>query len=99
MVERHPISTADLSRLHKYGGKVLLGLFLGYALIAGGIWKSDALVADLEELETMDAWEIHVRKLNAGEVTTTDRVKISYSQWQMEQQNCLEETLGSENPL
>ena len=37
---------------------VLLGLFLGYALYAEGIWKSDVLVADLEELETMDASEI-----------------------------------------
>ena len=26
MVEGHPISTADLSRLHQYGEKVLLGL-------------------------------------------------------------------------
>ena len=30
--------------------KVLPGLFLGYALYAGGIWKGDVLVADLEEL-------------------------------------------------
>ena len=26
---------------------------------AGGIWKGDVLVADLEELETMDASEIY----------------------------------------
>ena len=37
--------------------KVLPGLFLGYALYAGGIWKGDVLIADLEELETMDASE------------------------------------------
>ena len=30
-------------------------MFLGYALYAGGIWKGDILVADIEELETMDA--------------------------------------------
>ena len=41
------------------GKKVLPGLFLGYALYAGGIWKCDVLVADLEELETMDASEIY----------------------------------------
>ena len=30
----------------------------GYALYAGRIWKGDTLVADIEELETMDAREI-----------------------------------------
>ena len=35
MVEYHPISTRDRSRLHQVGKKVLPGIFLGYALIAG----------------------------------------------------------------
>ena len=48
--------------------KVLPGLFLGYTLYAGGIWKGDVLIADLEELETMDASEIHSKRLNAKEV-------------------------------
>ena len=39
MIEHHPISTRDQSRL--------------YALIAGGIWKGDIMIADLEELEKM----------------------------------------------
>ena len=39
-----------------------------YALYAGGIWKGDVLVADLEELETMDASEIYSNRLNAKEV-------------------------------
>ena len=51
-----------------FGKKVLPGLFLGYALYAGGIWKGDVLVADLEELETMDASEIYSKRLNAKEV-------------------------------
>ena len=33
-----------------------------------GIWKGDVLVADLEELETMDASEIYSKRLNAKEV-------------------------------
>ena len=37
-------------------------------LYAGGIWKGDVLVADLEELETMDASEIYSKRLNAKEV-------------------------------
>ena len=43
-------------------------MFLGYALYAGGIWKGDVLVADLEELETMGASEVHSKRLNAREV-------------------------------
>ena len=34
----------------------------------GEIWKGDVLVADLEELETMDASEIYSKRLNAKEV-------------------------------
>ena len=49
MVEYHPISAKDISRLHKFGLKVLLGIFLGYALHAGRIWKGGILVADIEE--------------------------------------------------
>ena len=33
-----------------------------------GIWKGDVLVADLEELETMDASETYTKRLNAKEV-------------------------------
>ena len=40
----------------------LPGLFRGYALYAGGVWKGDALVADLEELETMYASEKKLKK-------------------------------------
>ena len=47
---------------------MLPGLFLKYALYTGGIWKGDVLVADLEELETMDASEIYPKRLNAKEV-------------------------------
>ena len=52
-----PFTAKHQSRIHQFGKKVLPGLFLGYALYAGGIWKGDVLVADLEELETMDESE------------------------------------------
>ena len=68
LVEYHPITAKYLSRIHQFGKKVLPGLFLGYALYAGGIWKGDVLIADLEELETMDASEIYSKRLNAKEV-------------------------------
>ena len=68
MVEYHAFSAKDLSRLHQFGPKVLPGIFFGYALYAGGIWKGDVLIEDLEELETMDASETHSKRLNAKEV-------------------------------
>ena len=68
LIEYYPISSKDRSRIHQFGKKVVPGLFLGYALYAGGIWKGDVLVADLEELETMDASEIYSKRLNAKEV-------------------------------
>ena len=54
LVEYYPISAKDQSRIHQFGKKVLPGLFLGYALYAGGIWKGDVLVADLEEFKTIN---------------------------------------------
>ena len=37
MVEYHPTSAKDQSRLHQFGAKVLPGIFLGYALYAGNL--------------------------------------------------------------
>ena len=69
LVEYHPTTAKDQSRIHQFGKKVLPGLFLRYSLYAGWIWKGDVLVADIEELETMDASEIYSKRLNAKEVT------------------------------
>ena len=62
MVEYHPISAKDQSRLHQFGVKVLP--FLSSAVYAGGIWKGHILVADIEELEEMDASELYAKRLN-----------------------------------
>ena len=70
MVDYHPISAKDLSRLHQFGPQVLPGIFLGYVLSAVRIWKGDIMVADIEELEEMDASELHARRINAKEVLT-----------------------------
>ena len=64
LVEYHPITAKDQSRIHQFGKKVLPGLFFGYALHAGGIWKGDVLITDFEELETMDASEIYSKRLS-----------------------------------
>ena len=68
LVEYHPITAKDQSRIQQFVKKVWLVLFLGYALYAGGFWKGDVLIADLEELETMDASDIYSKRLNAKEV-------------------------------
>ena len=82
----------DQSRLHQFGPKVLPGIFLGYAFNAGRIWKGDILVADIEELEQMDASEIYARSLNAKEsVNAHERMKNSYFQSKMEPSKPLEE--------
>ena len=60
LVEYHPITTKDKSRIHQFGKKVLPGLFLWYALYAGGIWKGDVLVADFGEM--MNASELYSKK-------------------------------------
>ena len=80
LVEYHPFTAKDQSRIHQYGKKVIPGLFLGYA----GIWKCDVLVADLEELEPMDASEIYSKRLNAKEVIFHQRkrrIYISKRRW------------------
>ena len=80
LVEYHPITAKDQSKIHQFGKKVLPGLFLGYALYAGGIWKGDVLIADLEELETMDASEIYSKRLNTIDETplTSEKVKNNF---------------------
>ena len=62
LVEYHPITAKDQSRIHQFGKKVSSVLFLGYVLYAGRIWKGDILVVDLEELEKVDASEIYAKK-------------------------------------
>ena len=78
LVEYHPTTAKDQSRIHQFGKKVLPGLFLGYALYAGGIWKGDVLIADLEELEKMDASEIYSKRLNAKEVIFPKQSEIIF---------------------
>ena len=69
MVECHPISAKDQSRVHQFGPEVLSG-FSSVMSCTGRIWKGDILVADVEGLEQMDASEIYTKRLNAKEVLT-----------------------------
>ena len=57
---------------------------------AGGIWKGDVLIADLEELETMDASEIYSKRLNAKEVIFPNKENLFF-QSQMDESKPSEE--------
>ena len=90
MVKYHPLTAKDQSRIQQFGKKVLPGLFLGYALYAGGIWNCDVLIADLEELETMDASQIYSKRLKAKEVIFPEQGEFIF-QSQMDDSKPLEE--------
>ena len=94
LVEYHPITAKDQSRLHEFGKKVLLGIFFRCALYAGGIWKGDIVGADIEELENLDASEVRTRRLIAKEVV------MPKTRWNfhVHHSNCLEEINLSKNP-
>ena len=70
LVEYHPITAKDQSSIHQFERKV--------SLYAGRIWKGVVLVADIEELETMDASEIYPKRLNAKEVIISQRKRRIY---------------------
>ena len=53
VVEYHPISTRDHYRVRQFEKRVYLEYFLREK------WKEEILIVDLEELEKMDASEIH----------------------------------------
>ena len=57
MVEYHPVSAEDPIWQESFTWNVLLG----YALIAGKFWKGDIVVADIQELDNLNASEIHPR--------------------------------------
>ena len=65
-----PSRKRDIQRLHKFGEKVLSGIFIGYVQDAGGGWSGDLEVADWEEIQ--DAGmpsEIHTKRFKAKEIT------------------------------
>ena len=68
LVEYHPITAKHQSRIHQFGKKFYLDCSLDTLCTREwGIWKGNVLVADIEELETMDAtenllWKTQMRK-------------------------------------
>ena len=67
LVEYHPITAKDQSRIHQFG-KSFTWIVPRIHFVRGRNLEGDVLVADVEELETMDASEIYSKRLNAKEV-------------------------------
>ena len=79
------------SRIHLFGKKVLPGLFLGYALYAGGIWKGDKKVADLEELENDGRIRNLLQKTQCKGSNFPKKMENLFFQSQMDESIFLEE--------
>ena len=80
LVEYHPITAKDQSRIHQFGKKVLPGLFLGYALYAGGIWKGDVLIADFEDDGRIGNL-LEKTQCERGDISQTRRIYFSNRRW------------------
>ena len=48
-------------------------MFLGCELLAGGLWKGDILIADLEELRKLDESDLYPRRINATEILISQK--------------------------
>ena len=75
MVEYHTISAEDLSRLHQFVHQFVhqfcLARYIPWIrLVRGGNLERRHYGRRIEELEEMDASELHARRLNAKEVLT-----------------------------
>ena len=68
LVEYHPFYCEGPVKNPSIWKESLTWIIPWIRIVRGGIWKGDILVADMKELETMDASEIYSKRLNAKEV-------------------------------
>ena len=72
---------------------------IGSSLIAGGIWKGDILIADIEELEKFGFSRNISQKTECKRSPDNPKKENLYFLWQMVQQSYQGETTNSKNPL
>ena len=62
--------SSDISQTsgEAFGKQVLSGIFFRYPVYAGGSWKRDLLVADVDELQKNDASEVYLISVKTKEV-------------------------------
>ena len=92
LVEYHPITAKDQSRMHQFGKKVLLGLFFGYALYAGG--EFGRVTYWLQTLRSWKRWT-HLKYIRKDSMQKRryfpKKMENSFLQSQMDESNFLEE--------
>ena len=87
MVEYHPISAKDQSRLHQFGVKILPGIFLGYGrrhLRIGGdgrTWTSRPKAQCKGSVNVAKKWKLHILcsrwySKNLGERTASENIHL-----------------------
>ena len=68
-IQYKPIADKDVARLHKFGEKVLSGIFVGYHQKQSGSWSGDLFIADWEAIENAESSRnIYIKRFNAKEV-------------------------------
>ena len=68
-INYHPIRQKDTERLHKFGEKVLSGIFMGYCQQVGGGWNGDIYILDWEELaNAQHVSQVHLKRFKATEI-------------------------------
>ena len=83
---------------NQFGKKVIFRLFLEYALCAGELWKENIVIADMEELETMNASEIYSKRFNAKRRYFSKIMENLFFQSQMDESNSLQEIKNGKHP-
>ena len=64
-----PITEKDKQRCHRFGSKMLSGVFAGYVQQAGGGWNGDLIVLDWEKIHHANyVTEVHEKRFKAEEV-------------------------------
>ena len=75
--EYHSISVFDFVKVHQFGSTVSSETLLEYVWYAGrGSWKGTLVVADLEQVDKIDASEFHNVKLNTIPKPQMDNSKL-----------------------
>ena len=69
-----PITEKDIKRLHKFGPKVLSGIFQGYEQQAGGGWSGDLIGNDWEEIENAQGFHVDFKP----DAEEDDNEKLQY---------------------
>ena len=99
MVEYHPISAKDQSRLHQFGAKVLPGTFLGYGLYAGGNLERRHYGSSHRRIGGDGCiWTPRQKAQCKGSVNAAKKWKLPFSWSQMEQSKSLGENSVWEHP-